>query len=498
MSAISTTGRAALVAASVGSRVPRDRDGRARRPAEPPQGDLSHAETQRGGERRDCCQCKNVANTQSQYPIGIGNNGTGNTSTMATFSSLPKGWDVRRLKSILRPHKKLVGKRCNEYDLLSLTLRGIVKRDMENPEGKFPASFETYQEVNSGDFVFCMFDNEETPRAVGLSSLRGMITGAYDVMSLIAEGVSREFLNYYFLWVDDGKRLKPLYKGLRKTVPLDSFLAYKISLPPLPEQKAIVAYLDAETGRIDKAIAAEEKMIALLQERREIVINEAVGGGDLSHAEAQRGRVRRGWEAKRFKNLFSTCTGISFTKAELVEEGCPVLSYGQIHSKENPRVGVNRKLIRHIPAALITEKSLAYKGDFLFADTSEDLEGCGNCICVDTDEPIYAGSHVILARKHHEQIGRFLAYEFASVTWRTQLRKLVNGVKVYSVTQTILNSVPVWLLPLPEQEAIVERLDRETGKIDRAIEVKRRQIELLRERRQIVIDEVVTGKVKVA
>ena len=54
------------------------------------------------------------------------------------------------------------------------------------------------------------------------------------------------------------------------------------------------------------------------------------------------------------------------------------------------------------------------------------------------------------------------------------------------------------LPPLPEQEAIVERLDRETGKIERAIEVKRRQIELLRERRQIVIDEVVTGKVKVA
>ena len=54
------------------------------------------------------------------------------------------------------------------------------------------------------------------------------------------------------------------------------------------------------------------------------------------------------------------------------------------------------------------------------------------------------------------------------------------------------------LPPLPEQKAIVERLDRETGKIDRAIEVKRRQIELLRERRQIVIDEVVTGKVKVA
>ena len=67
-----------------------------------------------------------------------------------------------------------------------------------------------------------------------------------------------------------------------------------------------------------------------------------------------------------------------------------------------------------------------------------------------------------------------------------------------NLTGKILSNLEFPLPPLPEQEAIVERLDRETGKIDRAIEVKRRQIELLRERRQIVIDEVVTGKVKVA
>ena len=74
----------------------------------------------------------------------------------------------------------------------------------------------------------------------------------------------------------------------------------------------------------------------------------------------------------------------------------------------------------------------------------------------------------------------------------------MNGVKVFSVTQTILNSVPIWLPPLTVQKAIVKRLDEETGKIDRAIAVKRRQIELLRERREIIINEVVTGKVKVA
>ena len=203
-------------------------------------GDLSHAEAQRGRVR--------------------------------------SGWEVRRLKSLLRPHKILVGKHCNEYDLLSLTLRGIVKRDMDNPEGKFPASFETYQEVNPGEFVFCMFDNEETPRAVGLSSLRGMITGAYDVMSLIDSGISSKYWNYFFLWIDDGKRLKPLYKGLRKTVPLDSFMTYKIPLPSLTEQAAIVERLDRETGKIDRAIEVKRRQIELLRERRQIVIDEVVTG----------------------------------------------------------------------------------------------------------------------------------------------------------------------------------------------------------------------------
>ena len=67
-----------------------------------------------------------------------------------------------------------------------------------------------------------------------------------------------------------------------------------------------------------------------------------------------------------------------------------------------------------------------------------------------------------------------------------------------NLTGKILGNLEFLLPPLPEQEAIVKYLDEETGKIDRAIDVKRRQIALLRERREIIIDEVVTGKVKVA
>src|SRR5690606_38677328 len=100
-------------------------------------------------------------------------------------------------KHLFRIRKVQVGKRSPEYELLSLTLGGIIKRNMENPEGKFPAEFDTYQEVRAGDFVFCHFDVEETPRTVGLSRFHGMITGAYTAYELAAEA-SANFLFYFY------------------------------------------------------------------------------------------------------------------------------------------------------------------------------------------------------------------------------------------------------------------------------------------------------------
>ena len=74
------------------------------------------------------------------------------------LGEIPEHWETLSNKNIFKIKQKLVGKKSSEYDLLSLTIKGIIKRDMENPQGKFPAEFNTYQEVKQGDFVFCLFD----------------------------------------------------------------------------------------------------------------------------------------------------------------------------------------------------------------------------------------------------------------------------------------------------------------------------------------------------
>ena len=235
------------------------------------------------------------------------------------LGEIPSHWEVFRNKDIFHECKKAVGKNSNNYTLLSLSKKGVVIRNMDDG-GKFPAEFDTYKVVEPGDFIFCFFDVDETPRAVGLSSEYGMITGAYTVLRQSI--ANSQYLYYYYLSIDDAKALKPLYTGLRKTVPLNAFMSMQIFLPPLSEQDAIVRYLDSATSEIDKAIAMQQKMIDLLNERKQIIIQNAVTKGLDENVEMKEsgvewiGRIPKHWEVRRGKFLFRVVNEYSTTGQE--------------------------------------------------------------------------------------------------------------------------------------------------------------------------------------
>lgn len=195
---------------------------------------------------------------------------------------IPSHWSIERCKNLFRISKNVVGDKAKEFTLLSLTKQGIIARDMENPQGKFPAEFDTYQIVKPGEFVFCLFDVEETPRTVELSSLYGMITGAYTVMKSLRPASSR-YLYYQFLSFDNDKKLRPLYTGMRNTIPKEVFMGIVVALPPPDEQAAIVEMIDRETAIIKKQLELLSRQEILLAEQRKALIHEAITGKiDLS------------------------------------------------------------------------------------------------------------------------------------------------------------------------------------------------------------------------
>lgn len=136
--------------------------------------------------------------------------------------------------------------------------------------------------------------------------------------------------------------------------------------------------------------------------------------------------------------------------------------------------------------------SLVRVGDFIFADTSEDIEGSGNFSQLTGGELVFAGYHTIIARPIAGCARRYLAYMLDSVAFRDQIRRAVKGVKVYSITQSILKDPSVWLPPVAEQKLIADYLDRRLVDLSQAIQIKERQIERLKERKQILIQQAVT------
>ena len=205
---------------------------------------------------------------------GIDNKAKLKQTGISWIGSVPQHWERCRCKDVLTETKLLVGN--GKHTLLSLTTNGVIVRDLSEGKGKFPKDFNTYKVVKPNDLVFCLFDVDETPRTVGLVHNHGMLTGAYNVFE--TKNVDTSFLYHYFIALDNRKALKPLYKGLRKVIPLPAFMSMPLYLPPLSEQRAIVSYIEAKTASINKLIDAYEQQVERVKEYKQRLISDAVTG----------------------------------------------------------------------------------------------------------------------------------------------------------------------------------------------------------------------------
>ena len=267
-------------------------------------------------------------------------------SCVPWLGEVPEHWEMVPNRALLRLKKELVGSNSDDYLLLSLTKQGVVTRDMENPEGKFPAQFDSYQVIEPGDLIFCLFDIDETPRTVGLSSLHGMITGAY-TRFVGADETTRRFVYLLYVALDNGKHLKPLYTGLRKVITKSTFLSAKMPLPPPPEQAAIVRYLDHADRRIRRYIRAKQKLITLLEEQKQAIIHRAVTRGLDPNVRLKPsgvewlGDVPGHWDVIPFKRRVGFQEGPGIMAADFRDSGVPLLRISCLRGKVATLDGCN-------------------------------------------------------------------------------------------------------------------------------------------------------------
>ncbi|MGL4349186.1 MAG: restriction endonuclease subunit S, partial [Plesiomonas shigelloides] len=205
------------------------------------------------------------------------------------------------------------------------------------------------------------------------------------------------------------------------------------------------------------------------------------------------GGIPSHWLTSKLRYMFTFAKGLTITKDNLRDEGIPCVNYGEIHSKYGFEVDPAKHPLRCVEENYLktSSSSLLNVGDFVFADTSEDIDGSGNFTQLTNNVVTFAGYHTIIVRPIDKNSHRFFAYLFDSKEFRTAIRHAVKGVKVFSITQAILRGADIWLPSQDERQQITAFLDYETARIDRLIALQQRLIELLKEKRQAVISHAV-------
>lgn len=421
------------------------------------------------------------------------------TINLPWLTQIPTNWKLIRNKQFLQEKKIIVGNLSNQYTLLSLTLRGIIKRDLSEKKGKLPSSFDTYKIISPGDIVFCLFDMDETPRTVGLSEYDGMLTGAYTVFQV--HDINPQFLYYYYLSLDNIKALKPLYTGLRKTIKIDTFLALKLPVPSRAEQDQIVRFLDWKVSEINKLIGIRRKEIQELEELKDNIIFQATTSGLNKNVPMKRtgnrwlGTIPEQWDVVQVRRAYSVILGKMLSLKPL---DFTYTYENYVCAKDVHFDGVNLSNLKKMWFSTAEKKQYKIKtGDLLVV---EGGAGAGNAALVDEPlehEVFVQNSIHIIRPKNNLTTNKFLAYWIKSLVRRDYMKFVCNVATIPHYTKDKVMSTVMPLPPLKEQQEIVRYLADESLKIENLINKKHSQITVLQELKGSLISDVVTGKIDV-
>ena len=415
------------------------------------------------------------------------------------IGDIPEDWTIRPHWAVLKEKKVPVGSFHSELTLLSLTKQGVIVRDMD-AGGKFPASFEGYQRVDEGDLILCLFDVEETPRTVGLSPTSGMITSAYTVMRV--SGVDARFLEWYLIGMDNEKRFKPFYSGLRNVLPKPVFGSIRFAMPSVEEQTQIVSYLNKETSQIDLLISKKEQLIEKLLERRQALITQAVTKGLDPNVPMKDsgvewiGQVPSDWSAQRLRYLAQTITSPVDKKSQEGQDSVLLCNYTDV--TRNDQILPSGE---YMVATATTQQKRSYQllaGDSVITKDSETAQDMGIAAFVrDTIPDLLCGYHLAIVRPGTGVNPRWLTWALRSSSTKTQFSANSRGLTRLSLGQNAMRSTLIPLPPLGEQSEIQRFLDEEIPRLDNLVGLCEKAIHNLKQRRQALITQVVTGKLDV-
>jgi type I restriction enzyme S subunit len=274
--------------------------------------------------------------------------------------------------------------------------------------------------------------------------------------------------------------------------------------PPLTEQEHIVSYLDDKTTKIDELIQKKLRKIDLLKEYRTSLINTVVTKGLNPNVPMKDsgiewiGEIPVSWNSGKMKYLLSNNDGgVWGTDIEDEEKGTLVVRSTEITIDGN--WDLSQILKRYLTESEVIKCKL-FEGDIVITKSSGSPQHIGKSVIVskEIEELNCCYSNFVQRIRFRNYNSKLYHYILNSDIVRSQFKYLTtSSTGLGNLNETSLNDILLPFIPLQEQEHIVSYLDEKTSQIDKTIDIEKKKIELLKEYRQSLISNVVTGKIKV-
>jgi len=413
------------------------------------------------------------------------------------LGEVPEHWAVTPSRAIFR--EIIIRGHPNE-PLLSVTIsKGVVlqseliahtsKKDSSNEDRS------NYKLVEPGDLVYNKM--RAWQGAVGVSTYRGLVSPAYIVQRLRDPKDLPRYFHYLLRTPHFAKEAERWSYGITSdqwSLRSEDFKRILFPHPPTNEQRAIVKFLDWADRRIRGIIAARKKRIQLLEEYRQTLINDAVTGKfDVRTGKPYPaykdsgvewlGKVPEGWAVRRLKNIVRNIneqtSAVEATTQNLLlslehVEGWSGKIRPSAQKEGKPFEGQGKRFLAN---------------DILFGKLRPYLAKVAR-----PQRPGICVTEFLVLRPINGIEPAYLEKLLRSHGVIDLINSSTYGAKMPRAEWDFIGSIFLPLPPLPEQRAIAEYLDRETKKIDAAIEKTKKSIELWEELRTKLIADVVTGK----
>ncbi|MCX7207920.1 MAG: restriction endonuclease subunit S [Proteobacteria bacterium] len=410
---------------------------------------------------------------------------------------IPSEWQEKRVKDIFR----LVTDKApvdNDHELLSLYASiGVRPRKDLEARGNKASSTDGYWVVKKGDIVVNKL--LAWMGSVGLSEYDGVTSPAYDVLRKTTQALDERYFSYLFRTEIAKQIFKRNSRGImdmRLRLYFDKLGAITVPVPPFSTQQAIATYIDTKTAQIDRQIDLLGQKATHFGKLKQSLINETVTRG-LDKSVPMKdsgvtwiGQVPEHWELKRIKEV------CDINKNTLTEKTPPSYEFDYVDIGSvtyGAREYTKERMT--FDTAPSRAKRIVQKGDTIISTVRTYLKAIATIDTEVVDLIVSTGFAVISPRK--KIADRYCSYLLTSNCIVDEICALSNGVSYPATNATVIGDLFFLIPPLAEQVSIGAYLDEKTAQMDHIVVTISRQIEKLKDLRKALINDVVTGKIKV-